>query len=97
MHAESSVRRYVVAGSKPWNRRVFEEVVSSYPGEWLFFGSLEELSLARLGKIEPRHIFLNWSWKIPEEIINNLSIAHGPSGHSPTMGQCGVTAVCRSF
>ena len=25
---------HVVAGSKPWNRRVFDEVISKYPGRW---------------------------------------------------------------
>lgn len=74
MHAEKSEHRYVVAGSKPWNRRVFDEVISSfYPGEWHFIGSFNELSIEKLGKINPRYIFfLHWSWKVPDEIINNF-------------------------
>jgi len=63
---------YVVVGSKPWNLRVFEEVISKYPGSWLFVGSQEELTLESMGKINPTYIFfLHWSWKVPLEIIDN--------------------------
>ncbi len=73
MHPEISAHRYIVAGNKPWNRRVFDEVISSYPGEWHFIGSQEELSLERLGKINPHYLFfLHWSWKIPDDIINKF-------------------------
>jgi methionyl-tRNA formyltransferase len=73
MHAEKSEHRYVVVGNKPWNRRVFDEVISrSYSGEWHFIGSFDELSMEKLGKINPRYIFfLHWSWKVPDDIIAN--------------------------
>lgn len=73
MHTEKSEHSYVVAGHKPWNRQVFDEVIISYPGEWHFISSLDGLSIEKLGKINPRYIFfLHWSWKIPDEIINNF-------------------------
>jgi methionyl-tRNA formyltransferase len=63
---------YVVIGSKPWNRKVFNEVISKYPGIWLFVGSKEELTPESMGKINPTYLFfLHWSWKVPLEIINN--------------------------
>jgi hypothetical protein len=37
---------YVIAASRPWNRRVLDEVISSsYSGKWHFVGSFDELSL----------------------------------------------------
>lgn len=74
MPATQSKQRYLVAGNKPWNRRVFDEVISSYPGEWYFIDSQDELSLEKLQKINPCYIFfLHWSWKIPDTIINNFA------------------------
>ena len=62
---------YIVAGSKPWNRRVFDEVITKLPGEWHFIGSPQELTLENVKKINPRYIFfLHWSWKVPPDIIN---------------------------
>lgn len=63
---------YVVVGSKPWNIRVFNEVISNYPGSWLFVGSQEELTPESMEKVNPKYVFfLHWSWKVPLEIINN--------------------------
>jgi methionyl-tRNA formyltransferase len=64
--------RYVVAGSKAWNRTVFNEVISGYPGEWHLVSVPEDLTLELLQKIKPAYIFfLHWSWKVPPEIICN--------------------------
>lgn len=63
---------YVVAGSKPWNRKVFEEVICKYPGAWRFVESQEELTPESMLRTNPKYIFfLHWSWKVPIEIINN--------------------------
>jgi methionyl-tRNA formyltransferase len=63
---------YVVAGSRPWNRRVFDEVISKYAGNWRFIGSPEELALELMVQLNPKYIFfLHWSWKVPLEVINN--------------------------
>jgi methionyl-tRNA formyltransferase len=63
---------YVVAGSKPWNRRIFEEVICKNPGIWRFVNSRKELTAESLGEIKPKYVFfLHWSWHVPSEIIKN--------------------------
>ena len=61
---------YIVAGRTEWNRRIFQEVISQYPGDWFFIGSREELAFKRIQKIKPRYLFfLHWSWRVPTKII----------------------------
>jgi methionyl-tRNA formyltransferase len=63
-----------VAGSKPWSRRVFEEVISAYPGQWHFISSREQLTADALKVLSPSYIFfLHWSWKVPDEIIERYN------------------------
>jgi len=72
MSIEAKARNYIVAGCRPWNRRVFDEEVSQYPGKWYYFGSPEELNLETVRGIQPRYIFfLHWSWKVPEVLVEN--------------------------
>lgn len=67
-----STESYIVAGSKPWNRRVFEEVIRHYPGRWHFVGTPGELTPQLVAQISPRYIFfLHWSWKVPQELIDH--------------------------
>lgn len=62
---------YVVAGSKPWARRIFDEVISKYPGRWYFIGSPKQLTVEAVRVLNPRYIFfLHWSWKVSKELIN---------------------------
>jgi methionyl-tRNA formyltransferase len=62
-------QRYLVVGCKPWNRRVFQEVIAGYPGRWEYLDQRGELTLARLTALGPRYLFfLHWSWKVPPEI-----------------------------
>lgn len=69
----SSRETYVVAGCKPWNRRVYDETIRQYPGVWHYVASPEELSLERLQQLRPRFIFfLHWSWKISEDLLNRF-------------------------
>ena len=64
---------YLVAGSKPWNRRVFDDVLSLLPGMWHYVGSPEEPWLEVVQRVSPRYIFfLHWSGKVPAEIIENF-------------------------
>lgn len=64
--------KYVVVGTKPWCRRIFESIISKYDGEWLFLGSQEELQESLLSSFEPDYVFfLHWSWKVPESIYTN--------------------------
>lgn len=60
--------RYVVAGCKPWNRRVFTAQLANLPGHWQFVATREELVAACA--TAPRCVFfLHWSWKVPEELL----------------------------
>ena len=62
---------YIVAGCKPWNRTLFDEVLAIYPGTWHFAGRPEELA-ALLETVSPRYIFfLHWSWKVPPGIVED--------------------------
>lgn len=64
---------YVVAGSKSWNRRVFEDAICRNPGRWVFLGKREELTVKRLTELAPRYIFfLHWSWMVPSSIVDEF-------------------------
>ena len=61
---------YVVAGSKPWNRRVFDEIIRHLPGRWHFVDTESQLTPDWVGAIAPRYVFfLHWSGRVPEEIL----------------------------
>ena len=63
---------YVVVGSNSWNRQVFDEKIVNYPGTWVFISSAKDLTTERIKEIKPRYIFfLHWSWKVPDELIDN--------------------------
>jgi len=63
---------YLVAGCKPWNRRVFDELITKLPGKWHFVDSPQQLTPKRIEALNPRYIFfLHWSWKVYDDIINN--------------------------
>lgn len=67
------MEKYVVAGQKPWNRRVFDDIIKNYPGEWFFIADRSDLTLSSLQKLQPRYVFfLHWSYKIPEEILTEF-------------------------
>jgi methionyl-tRNA formyltransferase len=69
----STQRKYLVIGCRPWNQKLFDEVVSKHEGEWHFIGSREELIPATVRAIAPRFVFfLHWSWKVPDEIVDGF-------------------------
>lgn len=60
---------YVVAGTRSWSRRVFEERLAPLPGRWHFAARPGELGAARLAELGPRYVFLlHWSERVPEAI-----------------------------
>lgn len=64
---------YIVVGSKPWNRRIFTNLICKYPGKWSYFDTLDNLSAESLKKINPRYIFfLHWSLLVPDYLTNNF-------------------------
>jgi len=67
---DSSTSKYVVAGVKPWNRRVFDTRIAYFPGQWQFVEDAQELSPDWLAEVNPRYVFfLHWSEIVPEEIL----------------------------
>ena len=60
---------FVVGGCKPWNRRIYDEVISRFHGEWSYVstpGQLDDVLIA----VQPKYIFfLHWSWIVPADII----------------------------
>jgi methionyl-tRNA formyltransferase len=65
------VKRYVVAGNRPWSQRTFDTTIRSFPGDWTFVANANELTAARLLEIRPRYVFfLQWSHRVPQEIAS---------------------------
>jgi methionyl-tRNA formyltransferase len=64
-------QKYVVIGSKKWNRSIFDEKISMFPGTWFFFDDVKLLDEDLLDTIKPRYIFvLHWSSMVPDDILN---------------------------
>ena len=62
--------QYIVAGIKPWNKEVFDEVVSKFSGNWYFISDPKQLTVEHVSDINPRYIFfLHWSEKVPIETL----------------------------
>lgn len=69
--SKAEPKTYLVVGCKPWNRRVFDEELSGFTGEWHYIGSPKEFSVERVRELCPRYIFfLHWSWKVPKEVVD---------------------------
>jgi methionyl-tRNA formyltransferase len=62
---------FVVAATKSWNRRVFDERLRTLPGRWLLVDDREGLTLDFLQAAAPDVVFfLHWSWLVPKEILD---------------------------
>src|SRR5208337_169 len=71
MKRTRSSKTYLVLGCRPWNRRIFEELLRPLPGHWHYVGSPSDFSVGIVEEISPRYIFsLHWSWKVPDEIVD---------------------------
>lgn len=58
---------------KPWNERLFHEVLCHLPGRWTYIGNPVDLSLEHLSRLKPRFVFfLHWSTKVPVEITEKF-------------------------
>lgn len=59
---------YIVASSKPWHRKKFDDIFETLPGDWFYVSRPEELGEA-INKSTPRYIFfLHWNWLVPKDI-----------------------------
>lgn len=62
--------KYVVATIKPWNIKVFKNVISKYPGTWYLISNPNDLTLKFLDKIKPCCVFFpHWSQIVPRDIL----------------------------
>jgi methionyl-tRNA formyltransferase len=62
---------YLVCGSRPWNREVFDRRLRGLPGSWYFCDQRSGLSSDSLGCWKPRFIFfLHWNWIVPAAITD---------------------------
>lgn len=70
MNSHPEELTYMVAGCRPWNARLFDQVISKYPGKWHFIARQEQLTLETMRALNPRFVFfIHWSWKVPDEIL----------------------------
>ena len=68
-----SIDSYVVAGCRPWTRRIFDECLAPLPGNWVYAAAPGELSFERLTALAPRYVFfLHWSWKVPGDVVGRF-------------------------
>lgn len=66
-------RNYVVASTKSWNHKFFEERTPSLAGSWHLITDRRVLTLERLQALKPRYVFFpHWSWIVPDEILNRF-------------------------
>ena len=64
---------YLVAGTKPWNRRIYGEYRAHLLGNWAFISNKDEMRIEKIKRLSPRYIFfLHWSWIVPAEITDNF-------------------------
>ncbi len=77
---------YLVAGCKPWNRRIFDERIRHFPGNWQFVSRPEELTPELLQELQAEKVFFfHWSWIVPASILElceciNFHMADVPYG-----------------
>jgi len=64
---------YLVAGAKPWNRRIYGKYRAQLPGNWAFISNKDEMRFEKIRLLSPRYIFfLHWSWIVPTDITDNF-------------------------
>ena len=62
---------FLIVSSKPWNRRLAEELQSCIGGRWIQISSSEQFTLSRVRELAPRYIFVpHWSEKIESAIVD---------------------------
>lgn len=63
-------KTYVVATMRPWNIKIFYEVISRYPGTWHLITDVKDLTVKRLKAIAPRYIFFpHWGHVVSSSIL----------------------------
>lgn len=63
-------RPYLVLGSRPWIRPVFDDTIARLPGRWLYLDDPSKLTEEHVDSIAPSVIFLlHWSTQVPAGIV----------------------------
>jgi methionyl-tRNA formyltransferase len=66
-----SENTYLVAGTRPWNRDVFDRRIGGLPGRWEFVDAPGGLTPQRVEELDPRYLFfLHWSSLVPRSITD---------------------------
>jgi len=66
---DTNERRYVVCGSRPWNRSAFDRLAACAPGRWSFAATPDELNVELSAGEPPAMLFfLHWSWHVPADV-----------------------------
>lgn len=64
------MQRFIVLGTRSWNREVFDRDLATLPGEWHYIDDPAALTVDAVRAIAPRYLFfLHWSWRVPAEIF----------------------------
>jgi methionyl-tRNA formyltransferase len=58
------IRRFLVAGSRRWNRLAFDEQTKELPGDWHFVSTPTELSNS-MANVYEYIFFIHWNWIVP--------------------------------
>lgn len=73
---------YLVAGTRPWNRAIFDTSISSFPGSWYYVETLD--ALREHLSLNPQYIFfLHWSDYVPSDIYDAYECVVFHPSHLP--------------
>lgn len=63
--------RFLVCGSRPWNRATFDTHLADLRGEWSFVDAKDDLTDEALERLDPTAVFfLHWSWIVPADVVD---------------------------
>lgn len=66
-----SKKVYIVATIRPWNIKVYTDIISNYPGKWHLITDMADLTLEKIKSLNPRYIFFpHWSHIVPQSILD---------------------------
>lgn len=64
-------KNYIVSTLKPWNIKVYNDVIKNYEGNWHLITDKNNLTVERILNIAPEYIFFpHWSHIVPNEILD---------------------------
>jgi methionyl-tRNA formyltransferase len=71
MKISSNGKVNIICGKQSWSMKAFNNMRLNSSNTWHFISTEQELDLTQIQAIDPRYIFfLHWSWRVPDEIIN---------------------------